>query len=237
MIPSTLHLGSSLFVVSPHLDDAVFGCGAWLADTPRTIVCTVFAGTPPHDMRTDWDAQSGFGGAHEAMRVRLEEDRRALGIVGARPMHLSFLDSQYRDGAPSDVSSRALAIAVEEALTASKADTFVMPLGLFHSDHRLVSDACCEVMTGFARHVECFAYEDALYRRMPGLVRERLASLAKRHIHATLASPDAGRQESAARRASVKRKAIHAYASQLRTFGSHGFDDVFATERYWRLSF
>jgi LmbE family N-acetylglucosaminyl deacetylase len=55
------------------------------------------------------------------------------------------------------------------------------PLGLFHSDHRLVHEACIATAGGH-RHGAWFLYEDALYRRIPQLVEERLTALAKRRL-------------------------------------------------------
>ena len=40
----------------------------------------------------------GFSSAGEAVRARREEDRRAADIVGARAVHLDFLDCIYRRG-------------------------------------------------------------------------------------------------------------------------------------------
>ena len=40
-------------VVSPHLDDAVLGCGRFLAVHPGATVVTVFAGNPPQYPRAD----------------------------------------------------------------------------------------------------------------------------------------------------------------------------------------
>ncbi|MDR5780666.1 PIG-L family deacetylase [Caballeronia sp. LZ065] len=86
-----------LLVISPHLDDAVFSCGALLAAGTDALVCTVFAGTPEMPMVTGWDTACGFSDAHQAMEARRAEDIAALEILGARARHLSFLDSQYAD--------------------------------------------------------------------------------------------------------------------------------------------
>ena len=49
-------------VLSPHCDDAVFGCGELLADRPGSTVITVFAGRPGSGVPlTRWDAAAGFG--------------------------------------------------------------------------------------------------------------------------------------------------------------------------------
>jgi LmbE family N-acetylglucosaminyl deacetylase len=85
-----------LIVVSPHLDDAVLGCGHLLAQRPGAVVITVFAGRPPRRERvTPWDAAAGFGPGDDVVGARRMEDRRALGALGARPLWLPFLDAQY----------------------------------------------------------------------------------------------------------------------------------------------
>jgi LmbE family N-acetylglucosaminyl deacetylase len=182
-------------------------------------------------MQTEWDAQSGFDSAHEAIRARTIEDNHALAVLDAIPIRLPFRDDQYLDS-PS-VST--LAAALEEIIYASTANTLLMPLGLHHSDHELVFEACCELLPRLT-HLSWFGYEDAIHRQTPGVTAARLADLAKRGIVATPASPAARHTIDAERQRLAKREAVNAYTSQLRAFGPHGCDDVFAPERYWQLS-
>ncbi|MCO4882184.1 MULTISPECIES: PIG-L family deacetylase [Paraburkholderia] len=220
-----------LFIVSPHFDDAVFGCGALLAAHPDAAVCTVFAAPPAQDMRTDWDEKAGFASAYESVHARTLEDNDALAVLDAIPLRLPFRDAQYRDSP----SIGQLAAALEEAIYGSTSNTLLMPLGLFHDDHGRVFEACCEILPRMS-HLEWFAYEEAIYRPMPGLVQQRLVDLAGRGIVATPASPAAGHTLDRERQALLKREAVSAYESQLRAFGPHGYDDVYAEERYWRLT-
>jgi LmbE family N-acetylglucosaminyl deacetylase len=219
-----------LFIVSPHFDDAVFSCGALLATHPDAAVCTVFAAPPEHEMHTEWDANSGFASAHEAVHARTIEDDNALAVFDAIPVRLPFRDGQYRDSP----SISKLAAALEEIIYGSTANTLLMPLGLFHSDHELVFDACCEILPRLS-HLAWFGYEDAIHRRVPGVVEKRLASLAQRGIVATPARPDGLHTIDVERQALAKREAVNAYVSQLQAFGPHGCDDVFEPERYWQL--
>ena len=219
-----------LFVVSPHFDDAVFSCGALLACHPDAAVCTVFAGAPEHDMQTAWDAQSGFSSALAAVHARTLEDNDALAVLDAIPLRLPFRDGQYLDSP----SIGKLAAALEEAIYGSTANTLLMPLGLHHSEHALVFDACCEILPRLS-HLTWFAYEEAIYRPIPGVVQMRLADLARRGIVATPANPAAQHTLDHERQAMLKREAVGAYASQLHAFGPHGYADVFAAERYWQL--
>ena len=82
-------------VVSPHFDDAVFSCGAFIAAHPGSVVHTVFSGCPAEDVTTDWDQHCGFTNAAEAMRERACEDDFALEILGAVAERGDFLDAQY----------------------------------------------------------------------------------------------------------------------------------------------
>jgi LmbE family N-acetylglucosaminyl deacetylase len=157
-----LRHGTRLFVVSPHLDDAVFGCAGLLALHPGAIVCTVFAGEPPERMQTPWDASCGFADSHVAMRVRWREEERALAICEAQPLRLGFLDAQY--GATPAVEAVAEALAAQYRRFAGYLP--VCPLGLWHSDHVLVG-AACRLLLRTGRFAHCIAYEDAIYRAQP----------------------------------------------------------------------
>lgn len=221
----------SWVVVSPHLDDAVFSCGRAIAAHPGSIVVTVFAGFPEHgDQLTGWDARCGFASAAEAIAVRRQEDRSALGMLGALPRWLDFCDSQY--GATPAL--RQVAEALAAALREIEPTVVLYPFGLFHSDHLLVHDACVEALA--IRPAEtALVYEDALYRALPGLLQQRLLALASAGVQATPVPCAAGR-ERAASKARAKAKAVAAYASQLRAFGASGYADTRQPERCWRLS-
>jgi LmbE family N-acetylglucosaminyl deacetylase len=221
-------LPGKLMVVSPHLDDAVFGCGELLAAQPGSLVCTVFSAPPDAALRTAWDAKCGFANSHDAMRERHAEDDRALALLRAAPLRLPFYDSQY---GPSP-TPRAVADAITDAIRECGATTVAVPLGLFHSDHLLTFDACLIALRTWP-DITGIAYEDALYRAIPGILQQRLAATAARGLTLTPArltrvSSDTSRN--------LKRRAVQCYRSQLRAFGDGGYDDVFATERYWAIS-
>ena len=130
-------------VVSPHLDDGVFGCGQLLAAHPGSVVVTVFAGRPPrYDGLTAWDAAAGFRPGDDVVGLRRDEDRAALALLRARPVWLDFRDAQYGDSPSVDAVSGALEAAIREV----DAPSVFIPLGLFHSDHHLAHDASLGVM-------------------------------------------------------------------------------------------
>jgi LmbE family N-acetylglucosaminyl deacetylase len=95
--------------VSPHFDDAVFSCGGQIYDRAkrgeRVVVVTVCAALPPAlselspfaaSLHARWIAsgQSNFN--------RAAEDRAALAVLGAEPVHLNFHDCIYRRSAEGD---------------------------------------------------------------------------------------------------------------------------------------
>jgi LmbE family N-acetylglucosaminyl deacetylase len=216
-------------VVSPHLDDAVFGCGQLLFAHPGSFVITALAGPPAsYERVTGWDVAAGFQPGDDVIAARRAEDRAALALLHARPVWLDFPDDQY-GGSPSvDLLARAL----DRAIMATGLTTIYLPLGLFHNDHKLTHAAMLRVLDrhpGFA----WYGYEEPNYRLVANLRSERLRALLAAGIIAT----PAGGSFAAGREA--KRAAVAEYRSQLRALaspGKPGTDDVFAPERYWRLS-
>lgn len=219
-----------LLAISPHLDDGVLACGELLAAHPDSVVLTVFAGVPPEEqLLTGWDADCGFASAREAIEARRAEDCAALQILHARPHWLEFLDDQY--GCVGTDAAR-IAAQIRAALELHHPDAVLMPLGLFHRDHRLACEAALRVFDE-QRELRWFAYEDALYRQFAGLLQGRLGELAARQVVASPAS------FAPTRRRAAKRRAVACYASQLRglsTPGRPGVERALEPERYWRLS-
>jgi LmbE family N-acetylglucosaminyl deacetylase len=220
-----------LAVISPHLDDAVFSCGAALAAHPGSLVITVLAGAPADGARsTEWDTRCGFRDAAEAVAERRREDAAALAILGARPRWLDFMDSQYGPAPERAEIAAALATVLDEVEPA-----FVLyPLGLFHEDHLLVHAASRDALAA-REHVPALAYEDALYRSLPGLLQKRLAALAHAGVEATPMPLTSSGHQTGVALATLKARAVAAYASQLRAFGPGGVDDTDQPERGWCL--
>jgi LmbE family N-acetylglucosaminyl deacetylase len=218
---------SRLVAISPHLDDAVLGCSALLAAYPGAIVVTVFAGRPPDGTPLPaWDEAAGFRAGDDVVGIRRTEDRAALHTLGARPRWLDFLDAQYGDPPAVD----AIVPALESAIGSADAAIVGIPLGLFHSDHALAHAAALALLR---RHPEWrwLAYEEPMYRRVPGALDDRRAALRKAGVTANALD-----RVRAPRR---KRRALACYASQLRalrTPGRPGVADALAGERYWELT-
>jgi LmbE family N-acetylglucosaminyl deacetylase len=220
--------GGSLLVVSPHLDDAVFGCGDAVRSRPGSLVVTVFAGGPQSwTTPTSWDAAAGFGPGVDAISRRRKEDRDALALLGADPVWLPFWDSQYgRTPRKADVTA-----ALAEALTCFDPDVVLIPFGLWQSDHRLVHEAAVALLPDNRRR-RWFAYEDAIYRRFSDAgLEDRRAELGARGI-ATVPVASSGPASA------VKRQSLKCYRSQLRalsTWGRPGAADALEPERHWAL--
>lgn len=218
-----------VLVISPHLDDAVFGCGELLAARPGSVVVTVFAGAPTtYETVAEWDALAGFRAGEDVIAARRAEDHDALGILDARPVWLDFRDSQYH----CSPTVPEIGDALERAIDESGLRAVFIPLGLFHSDHHLAHDAALAVLRG-RPDLLWFAYEEAMYRKIPGSVAERIAALDMAGIAVACAGASTGCGRV------TKSRAITCYASQLRALAAPkkpGYEDAFAGERYWLLS-
>jgi LmbE family N-acetylglucosaminyl deacetylase len=221
-------LENKLLVLSPHLDDAVLSCANLIAQHPGSVVATVFAGIPAHfESLTAWDAASGFASAHQAVSLRRQEDSSALALLSATPRWLDFFDSQYKLTPSMAVLTDVLARLMDDI----EPTTVLLPAGLFHSDHVLVHQAMLSVREQH-RDKTWLMYEEAHYRRIRGLLQQRLAELHRAGIDATpfiVSEKDT---------ASLKREAVRCYASQLRALQStvgDGYADAFSPERHWTL--
>jgi LmbE family N-acetylglucosaminyl deacetylase len=103
---------SRLWVISPHLDDAVLSSFATLADSgsaSRQVVTAVTRGIAGQVTR--WSTLTGFADTAEEHDARRAEDLEALALLGAGAVHL--------DGIAGD--SRSIAAAVDGFVAAHAA--------------------------------------------------------------------------------------------------------------------
>ncbi len=149
-------------VLSPHFDDAVFSCGAWIAALQRrgvpVAVWTVMAAPPPDDVlsplaqrvHADWPSLP----PRALVAWRQAEDRRALDELGADVVHLPWTDCIYRrDGQGRGLyaglftsphpADETLQTALAKRLADLPADVrLLVPLAIGdHVDHWLVRQA------------------------------------------------------------------------------------------------
>jgi LmbE family N-acetylglucosaminyl deacetylase len=151
--------GRTVAIVSPHLDDAVLGCWAELARSPRTVVVNVCTAVPPGGWLAYWDGVTGGTDSAEHMRLRLAEDERAIEFAGAERADLEFLDKHYREGKPLDPDELR-----ERIRGVLPPDSLVLaPAGIGeHVDHLAARDVSLELAGEF---------EVRLYADLPYCVR------------------------------------------------------------------
>lgn len=214
-----------ILLISPHCDDGVFSCAHPLMAHPQSVVATVFAGRPPAGQPlTEWDRAAGFQPGDDVIGLRRAEDLDALVVLGAYPLWLDFCDSQYQRS-PSEED---VALALREVLRLMQPRAVFLPLGLLHGDHLLTHGAGLQARRDAAAPL-WLLYEEAIYRRLPGLVEERLRRLRESAIRLSPVSFPEGDPRR-------KRDAVECYRSQLRALGrpgGPGHADALESERYW----
>jgi hypothetical protein len=166
----------AIVILSPHLDDAVLSCWHVLTKPGQLTVINVFTGVPAGlSAPAWWDQYTGATESAERVRERIEEDRRALALVGRTAVNLGLLDEQYRREA------QPLAPLTEQIdqLLAPDARIYA-PAGFAdHAGHALVRAAALELRAaGFA--VSLYAdLPHATVHGWPAWVTGRSAAAAK----------------------------------------------------------
>jgi LmbE family N-acetylglucosaminyl deacetylase len=220
-------------VVSPHLDDAVLGCGGLLAAHPGATVITVYAGAPAvyPDPPTRWDALAGFTRGDDVLAARRAEDEHALSVLDARPVWLDHVEHQYLDRADW-VGAEETVDSLEAAVRAAAPTAVFAPFGLANPDHTATHDAARVVRERYPEPA-WFCYEDMGYQHIPGLLAWRVSQLFRAGIWPT---PSAPRVDPAGGR---KQTAVAHYRSQLRALEADwqvgAKLDAPAPEQFWRL--
>jgi len=216
-------------MVSPHLDDVALSCAFFIHDHPGIAVVTVCGGVP-RGPAGDWDrVTTGEMDAGAAVRARRAEDALAMADLGATPVWLHLVDSQYGEG---NIDGNAIVDALRGAVASLCPNSIVGPLGVQHPDHVAVSDACLDLAAD--GELDLYLYVEVPYARTyPGEVDRRLRDLVS-HMHdltelRPIAEPETGR----------KRRVAARYASQLRHLeAAHPDFDLSLRdpERYWRVT-
>jgi len=209
---------NAVLVVSPHLDDAVFSVGRFLAGRPGAIVVTMMAGAPdPPIVRTVWDKSCGFSTSQEAVKARRAEDQAAVAVLKATPVHLDFLDGQY---APANVGE--LADGLIAQVEQHRPEFVVGPLGVCHDDHVRVREA---VLTADLE-VPLWLYADLPY--CVDYPQEAAAAVeAVQSLHYSLEPGSIGTGPVAS-----KIEALGCYPSQMQHYD---IDTLIVPERFWRV--
>jgi LmbE family N-acetylglucosaminyl deacetylase len=195
-------------VVSPHLDDAVLSLGAAIAAWGRqgadVEVLTVLAGDPESQAPAGgWDRRGGFATEGDAGRARRAEDTRACAALGASTSWLAFGDLNYeRHGTDDDVRT-----AVAEVV--GDAATLLLPGSpLSHPDHEWLVRTVADAPLGAGR-LGLYAEQPYAARAggTPGTAPWLEVGLGVKLVFEPVRVGIRDRL--------AKRKAMHAYASQL----------------------
>jgi LmbE family N-acetylglucosaminyl deacetylase len=222
-------------IVSPHLDDAVLGCGLLMAAHPGVTVVTVFAGNPPAYPTTMryWDVQGGFGPDDDVMAVRRAEDRAALALLDATPEHLDFVEHTYRPG-DQPVGPEEIAGPLAAAIAEQRPTAVLAPFGLANPDHDVTHVAAMLVREQLSKEIAWFCYEDNGYKHIPGMLAWRVARLFAADVWPTPACPRVSTDHAR------KRAAVDCYPTQLLALEDdwqiEAKLDAPAPEQFWRLA-
>ncbi len=170
-------------LISPHLDDAVFSCGATIALLVergwRVVVATAFTRShhPASGFALDCQRDKGLADDVDYMALRRAEDLAALAALGAEARHLDLPEAPMRgyddaqalfgDFVERDDIAVALSQAIAAVMTESGANLLMGPSALGgHVDHRRVLDAVLDAMGDLAT---------AFWRDVPYAIRHEEA--------------------------------------------------------------
>ena len=222
----------SVVILSPHLDDAVLGCGRLLSAYPGATVVTLYAGAPDAypDPMTHWDTLAGFVPGDDVLARRREEDAAALAVLDATPVWLDFVEHQYLPRAewvgPDDTVDRLEAVLRELAPTA-----VLVPFGLANPDHAAAHEAGLRVRDRYDAPA-WLCYEDTGYKHIPGMLAWRVAQLFRRGLWPTPVAVPVDADDDR------KRAALDCYRSQLLALEADWQvgPKLVAPEQVWRLA-
>lgn len=218
-------------IVSPHLDDAVLGCGRFMARHPGVTVITVYAGGPAGypDPMTHWDTIAGFTPGDDVLAIRRAEDARALGELGAVPRWLDFVEHQYLDR-PEWVDAAQTVDRLEAELRALDPTAVLLPFGIANPDHGATHDSGMLVRDRFGEP-SWFCYEDFGYKHIPGLLAWRVSQLFRRGVWPTPVAIEVDASDAR------KRSALAHYESQVLALETDWqmAPKLVAPEQLWRL--
>jgi LmbE family N-acetylglucosaminyl deacetylase len=177
--------------------------------------------------------QSGFGPDDDVMAARRAEDRAALALLDATPLHLQFIEHTYLPG-DRPVAPEELAPGLISTLRELDPTLVVAPFGLANPDHDVTHRACMLAREELADDVSWWLYEDNGYKHIPGMLAWRVSTLFRRQLWPTPVCPPV--DDDGARKAA----AVECYPSQL-----FALDDDWqirakleapAPEQFWRLA-
>lgn len=175
-------------LISPHLDDAVFSCGATIATLVerhwRVVVATAFTRSdhPATGFALECQRDKGLADDVDYMALRRDEDARATASLGAEAIHMDLQEAPLRgyESAEalfagyldSDTIDATLTKAVDALVADLRPNLLMGPSALGgHVDHRRVLDV---LMRTEGEHATAF------WRDVPYVVRHPHAVLDPR---------------------------------------------------------
>jgi hypothetical protein len=213
-------------VISTHFDDAVLSLAHVLQRAgPRATVVTVCGGAPVcEEPASEWDAEGGFTSAAEAARTRVQEDREACALTGARAHPLSHADTPYEAMPAASILRGEIEPLLEPGCV------LWLPAGIGNEDHSHVRDALLPLAAGLPAASVRF-YADLPYAARIGWDLPEDLAPAHRHLRA---------RDVQVRGAAFERKlaAVGRHASQVPLLATRAerflaHDGPLARERVW----
>ena len=149
---------TTVLAIAPHLDDAAFSVGGTLARRAlageTVVVATCFTGNvvQPTGFALACQLDKGLAADVDYMALRRAEDHAALAVIGARAVHLPFLEAPHRGYADAaalfgprladDTVGEPLVRSLQALIEEVRPDLVMGPLALGdHVDHHIVRDA------------------------------------------------------------------------------------------------
>ena len=226
----TFNPARQVYFISTHLDDVILSCSHYISANPGVFVITALAGAPPvYKDQNDWNVRTtGKNYAPEALKVRKLEDAKAMAVLKAKPIWAELPEALYvKDGKQDELT---IANELERVLKKEQPHSVVFPVGLHHSDHIAVSNACIKLVENF--DLDWYLYLDMPYaNKLSHYVETRLTEIANTGKKVETLEPFQSKS-------SIKYEAFKLYSSQFQPIKDafSDFDEsMTAPELYWQL--
>lgn len=189
----------------------------------------MMAGAPKIYPDDEWNSRTtGRSYAPDAIQVRKDEDTAAMRMLGADPRWLDLWDRSYMNGKSHDEYS--IVRELRPVLITDRAKAIVAPIGIRHSDHVAVSNACLRVSGEL--QTELYYYADMPYAvEYPEAFERRIDELSNRGLEIEWLDQIVPRSD-------IKKRVFSLYKSQYKAMrrGYATFkESMTAAEQYWHV--
>ncbi|WP_116105717.1 PIG-L deacetylase family protein [Lewinella sp. IMCC34191] len=179
-----------ILVLSPHLDDAAFSCGGWIASqragSVTVVTCFTRSVAEPEGFALACQLDKGLSPAVDYMAIRRQEDAEAMDLLGAKHEWWDLPEAPHRGyesaadlfagihetdlGVKDDLIARLI-----EVLQTAKPETIVYPYGAGnHADHVQVVLAVAAIRDQFPATQYLQYYDQPYTRRHLGQYASKL---------------------------------------------------------------